>query len=531
MDIEITEKWADRVFAVILAVAGFFCFYRLGYYSLWGDETWVAGSAISSIQQIFAPDSYFPGNPFFILVLKGVVAIFGISEFTLRFVPALFYVLSVFVFYLLLKILTKKNHIVTLIATSLFALNPTLIWFSHDLKQYTIEIFFTLLLFYLAEIYIRDRSDKNFAILFVSSILAVLFSFPAVFIIPAIALRLAVDKYSKELKFFSRENFDRFKGVLLYVLVTAGIFLVYYFSILQERAQKDRIVDYWTSSWSCMPTDYSLSYLVHFVYDSLFSFFQYLFYYSNFETWHYGVLFALFLIGVVYAFYKKEYILLGYGLVPIIINIFASLVKKYPFCGARIDLYLTPFIFVFMAYALYAGVLMFRFDEKLMRVLVVIFIVCASLSIILVHGQETLSLDQIRMDNITQIYLDNYQEYSDHIYITSSWLLYPAYFEKGVFQNDVGGFDLEKIQSNPNVMLKFQFNGTAFVRSASSIPEEVDLVVQKTGEGNRLWVFFETVDRADKIKSYLDFSDLLKEKCNLESSNTDVGVVLDLYQC
>lgn len=530
MDIEITEKWADRVFAVILAVAGFFCFYRLGYYSLWGDETWVASAALSPVYDVFFSGTYFPGNPFFIFLIKMFVTVFGATEFTFRFIPALFYVLSVAVFYFLLKILTKKNYIVTLIATALFALNPTLIWFSHDLKQYTIEIFFTLLLFYLAERYVLEKTKRNFLILTIASVFSVLFSFPSVFVIPALALRLAGNEYSKGDRIFSKYYFSKIKGILFYAVIATAVFLVDFLLFIRTHAQEQRHVWYWTESWSCMPTDYSLSYLIHFVYDSLFSFFQYLFYYSNFETWHYGVLFALFLIGVVYAFYKKEYPILVYGLVPIILNIFASLVKKYPFCGARIDLYLTPFIFVFIAYAFYTGVLMFRFDEKLMRVLVVIFIVCASLSIILVHGQETLSLDQIRLDGISQFYRDNFKNDSDYVYFAAPWMLYAAYFEERPFVRDINKFNVTRLQSNQYLAFLVNINNTGNGTIVLTPKEDTARITQKVF-GHRLWVFFEILDREDKIKRYLGVTKEFEKYCKLLVSNKDEGVVLDLYQC
>src|SRR5262245_19637301 len=99
---------------------------------LWLDEAWVgADITLKSVGQIFVNLTYFPDLAFtpilFQLMGKLFITLFGNSELSLRLFPCLSGIVSLFIFFLLLK-KWGRGWVVPL-ALSLFALDSNLIFY------------------------------------------------------------------------------------------------------------------------------------------------------------------------------------------------------------------------------------------------------------------------------------------------------------------------------------------------------------------------------------------------------------------
>jgi hypothetical protein len=138
--------------AAIFITAGIL--FRLKHYltncSLWTDEAWVAVSVTSrSLWDIVRGVEIFPDfskPPLGFLVLtKTATLVFGTQEYALRLFAFIFGIAAIFLFYRLLKRFQDKA--LTVLALGFFCLSPSLIYYSAELKQYSLDLALGLMLF------------------------------------------------------------------------------------------------------------------------------------------------------------------------------------------------------------------------------------------------------------------------------------------------------------------------------------------------------------------------------------------------
>jgi hypothetical protein len=128
-------------------------------------------------------------------VEKTVSLIFGRNEFSLRLFPFLIGLLSLWLFYLLLKQFTSSAAL--WFGLALFALNPRLIYYSSEVKQYILDAAITILLLLLAMPLFQQPSRKRFATLALVGFLALWFSHPSLFVLAGIGLALSLFYFQK----------------------------------------------------------------------------------------------------------------------------------------------------------------------------------------------------------------------------------------------------------------------------------------------------------------------------------------------
>jgi len=155
--------------------------------SLYFDESDIAIDIIRTpFSEIILPSpDYAKTYPYlFIMLIKLLTHIFGNSEYVLRFFPLLSGIASLFLFYHVAKHFIDGKAMI--IALGLFAVLDPLVFESSNLKPYSSDIFFTLLIYTLG-LYIQSRSlNIPRIILFgVSGACIVWFSNPSVFVLAA----------------------------------------------------------------------------------------------------------------------------------------------------------------------------------------------------------------------------------------------------------------------------------------------------------------------------------------------------------
>ena len=241
-------SWDKAMIALLLLLGAIL---RLRQYltarSLWVDEAMLA---LNIVERNFAgmlqPLDYDQGAPIgFLLVEKLFNVILGKHEFALRLFPLLVGLISLWLFYLLLKRIT--GGVGLLVALALFAFNPRLIYYSSEVKQYILDVAVTLLLLWIAApVFSASPRKRDFAWLTVGGLIALWFSHPALFVLAGIGLALVIVSLRKQ--DYSSLRFAIGMGVVW--LLNIGLL---YLLILNDLSQNAYMREYWQGAFLPMP--------------------------------------------------------------------------------------------------------------------------------------------------------------------------------------------------------------------------------------------------------------------------------------
>jgi 4-amino-4-deoxy-L-arabinose transferase-like glycosyltransferase len=136
----------------------------LGEQSLWYDEgvSWLlTQKSMPDLIQWTAADIQ---PPLYYLMLWLSTRLFGHSEFALRFPSVIFNVLTLPVLYLLARRLFAANSI-SLLAATLFALSPLMVYYSQETRMYALLVFETTLASYLLVRLLHHHSPPPYFLL------------------------------------------------------------------------------------------------------------------------------------------------------------------------------------------------------------------------------------------------------------------------------------------------------------------------------------------------------------------------------
>jgi mannosyltransferase len=131
---------------MVLALGFFLRVHHLGKESLWFDEGHSIRMAWFGFSQYLREDPHQVQHPLYFLLLKYWIAVFGISEYSTRFLSALFGALSIIVIYLAGKIFFDRAT--GTMAALFFALSQYQVQYSQEVKGYSIQVFLALVSFY-----------------------------------------------------------------------------------------------------------------------------------------------------------------------------------------------------------------------------------------------------------------------------------------------------------------------------------------------------------------------------------------------
>ena len=239
----------ERIIVVVLLLLG--ALLRLRQYltgrSLWADEAMLALNIVNrGFAGMFQPLDYDQGAPVgFLLVEKLFQTILGKHELVLRLFPLLVGLLSLGLFYLLLKRTTRAAGL--FLALTLFALNPRLIYYSSELKQYIVDVAVTIALLLIAAPFFEASPRKrDFVWLALGGVLALWFSHPVLFVLAGIGLALLI------------VTLQRREAAGLRTVISIGILWVFnivllYVLILKDLSQNAYMREYWAGAFLPLP--------------------------------------------------------------------------------------------------------------------------------------------------------------------------------------------------------------------------------------------------------------------------------------
>lgn len=243
---------ATRATATIVAVTCLVgLFLRAHLYlvnrSLWIDEAMLALNIVNrSLSELFQPLDYSQGAPVgFLLLQKVIVLLAGGSDYALRVLPFSAGIGSVPLMYAVSR--RYSPGLAPVVSLGLFALCARLIYYSSELKQYSTDVFVTLVLLLLVPRCLeRDAKPRAFVWFGLAAGLAVWFSHPAVFVATAAFLALGLTGHTR-----------RSARRLLWLAAAAAAFalnLAFLYAIsLRSLASDGVLLSYWRGSFAPMP--------------------------------------------------------------------------------------------------------------------------------------------------------------------------------------------------------------------------------------------------------------------------------------
>ncbi len=346
----------------------------IGNRSFWIDEAMLGLNMSRSFGELLKPLDYGQMSPILFLYAARVPTLFlGIKDYVLRIVPLLAGLGSLYVFYLLSKKIVNKSA--AIIALLLFIFSESLIYYSTEFKQYSIEVFFAVLFFCLF-IFVTEKGldlKRSILIGFLGGI-AVWFSYSAIFVVASFAI---VSLYY----FIRRKN----KKSIIGTLAIGSIWLTsalteYFFYFRRENPVVDYMADVW--GWTYMP--FPPRSLDDFLWLPVYIKKLFIFSFINvdnpitkvlpvFKEIIAIMLIIFFIAGIVYLIYKKKGHLSFFVLMIMLIAIIGSALRVYPFYD-RAVLYLAPLVLLFSAIGIWLTIKYLSKIHKSISILLLIFI-------------------------------------------------------------------------------------------------------------------------------------------------------------
>jgi uncharacterized membrane protein len=217
--------------------------------SLWLDEVYLALNITGrSFAELWKPLDHDQGAPVgFLMLVKLTTTLFGSSEMALRAVPLLAGIGSTLLFPQVARRLLPAPAV--LFATALFAFTPKLVYYSSELKQYSSDVFVTLILLALVlrrAGSVSDRRSANYLPLAIGGAIAIWFSHPAAFVLAGLGLVLFGVA-------FWRSDEASIRGLIGVGMAWIVSFALCYVVCLRELSKNQYLMNYWTEYFAPLP--------------------------------------------------------------------------------------------------------------------------------------------------------------------------------------------------------------------------------------------------------------------------------------
>jgi len=316
--------------ALIFGVAVFFRLYELGSRNLWTDEAWVALAVMKpTAAGVLAAGQSTP--PFYLLTVWAMVQLWGHGEAVLRSLSWLFGVGTLVLIWRLSRVLVEVPA--ALLALATVAFSPIMVYYSKELKQYSGDAFFAVLVLWLAERLQASRGRRGWLALALAGVVGLGFSQPLIFTLPIVGAILWV-----ALPRPSRLRLACLGSVWL--LAAAG----YYFLFIRREIDPE-LVAYWTQDFP------DLSGLLPFIRWLGPALYRYFWYFLG----EWGVIWGplLLVAGMVVMVRRGCARVLLYLGGPLLLAFGAACLHRYPFMahygGNRLMLFSAPVLYLLVA--------------------------------------------------------------------------------------------------------------------------------------------------------------------------------------
>lgn len=305
--------------------------------SLWFDEAALALNLISrTYRELLEPLSLAQQAPVgFLMIEKGAIGLMGSSEHVLRMFPFLCGVVALALFLLVARrVLSTAAANLTML---LFAISDWPAYFSSELKPYSVDICFGLLLIWVGLRFVDSAdSDSNMVGFGVAGSIAILVSYPSVFFLFGIGLAILW-------KAWRQRDWSLFSRFFILITLWLSVFAFVYTLFLRPSTTSPGLTGWFSDYFAPFPPATP---------GQLF--------------WYPRTFFSLFEIPGGFRFSGLAALLFTYGVVrlrrvrplacqfllfPWLAALFASMAHMYPFQD-RLLLFLVPSILLPIGYAM-----------------------------------------------------------------------------------------------------------------------------------------------------------------------------------
>ncbi|HXS37022.1 MAG TPA: glycosyltransferase family 39 protein [Flavipsychrobacter sp.] len=462
------KKFVSIALITVLLLGLFIRFYQ--YFSgrnLWEDEAHLALNFMHlGYRDLTKPLENFQSAPiFFLFSVETFSKIFGFSAIALRAFPFLVSICTFPIFYFLVLDLTK-DKLAALIAFFIFAVNTSFIYYSSELKPYTVDVCVYIWIFYLAVSSFPFIEKNRYKLLGIAGVLAILYSNAATVVLACAVIYITKDN----LKVFlskTEEGILEVKTKVRYLLVLCSwgiVFLSNYFLFIFRHPYAEGMKKEWAFTFP--PINIFSKEFAAFILKTIQeTFFDELLFINK----NYGFSYLLLIIivtALVYLIYKKKGTVLLFTVAPIVIHFLLSMMKLYPFYY-RFILYLLPSIIILIA--LGTSLIAKAISKNVHPSIAVLLVICCC------YFYTEQSFQRIpRIDRTVKPVLDVInQKPGFKLYITTPYTLYEYYEQTGYVKNhnrEPIGWNLSPQQyyetlkqkgQRGNYLLLFSTNGNA----------------------------------------------------------------------
>jgi hypothetical protein len=319
---------------------------------LWLDEGYLSLNIIQkSFKSLLNPLEYNQVAPIlFLIIEKAIASIFNNTEFGLRFFPFLCSILSLILFEKILYLLFSKRAIV-LFCISIFTFNITFIDYANEVKQYMVDLLLLLLLLYFS-FKENNNNAKYYIIILICFVCIFTSNISPIFV------------FTIFLYFIYKAYRDKNYLVLKLLLICSGClfftFALYYSLFIFNHPARTAMIEEWTYNRAFLPTNLSSSDLFNFIFQKTRQTFTNLISYGNIVGY---LILILYITGIIQLLKNNNKGLLFILVLPIILHLFLSSLKLYPY-EKRLILYQIPLLIIAAGFGLLFMINKLRLDIK-----------------------------------------------------------------------------------------------------------------------------------------------------------------------
>lgn len=306
--------------------------------SLWLDEAMLALNIVNrSTLELFKPLDMNQVAPIgFLLIEKLFCGFLGNDDWVLRIFPLISFFFSIPLFYILsCKIIAQKQF--ALYSTAIYALNPNLIRYSSEVKQYMSDVFICVIIMWFTCVFINTTEKRTTWLYSLIGVIAIWISNIAVLVLFTTGLYCLFQIHKQK---------RNYVDIMIPIFMWSVSFVVYYFIFINNHIHKIPMIIYWSKANAFLPYDiFSNEFLL-----SLISKIK-----IQIKLLGYGKFSAIPLIivgiGLTYLSFKNKKIVYLF-LFSSFIHLVVSYFKQYPF-APRLILYLIPLTILIFSAVLY----------------------------------------------------------------------------------------------------------------------------------------------------------------------------------
>ncbi len=262
----------------------------------------------------------------FLLIEKAMMLFFGIHEYVLRLFPLLVGILSLILLYVISRRILSTQIVPIVVA--FFSFSSSVLLHTSVMKQYSGDVFWAMLLFWIACILRERRFTSTFLLLWaICGVLAILTSYPSVFVLAGYGCTLI----ALEWRDGNRRNAARLIAVACGWL---AIFAVNYLLSVSALSSDEFLLTCWRNGF--LPRPFLSVNSAIWLLRTPFRVFRD----SNIGLWPWWLNLFGFGLGCIWLFSRSRRIFLLL-LTPMPFALIASILQKYPYSG-RMILFLEP---------------------------------------------------------------------------------------------------------------------------------------------------------------------------------------------